>query len=126
MAQDSYFDTPQQLRELTERSVAHARVAYSQFMDATAQTTNIWLSVMPYNEMTSSIKVILERAVRFSKQNVEASFSLASELANAKDIQDVLGIQGRYAQIQMRTYALQAQELGNLMAAASLSMQPRR
>jgi hypothetical protein len=46
---------------------------------------------------------------------------LASELANAKDIQDVLAIQSRYAQTQMQAYALQAQELGRLVAEAGRS-----
>ena len=61
--------------------------------------------------------MVEEVAVRFAKQNAEASFGLASEL--------VLGIQGRYAQEKMQAYALQTQELGRLMAEASQSMQPR-
>ena len=66
-----------------------------------------------------------DRAVRFAKQNAEACFSLASELASAKDISDVLAIQSRYAQTQMQAYALQAQELGRLMAEATQNLQPR-
>jgi hypothetical protein len=63
--------------------------------------------------------------VRFAKQNGEACFALASELANAKDMQDVLAIQSRYAQTQMQAYALQAQELGRLMSEAAQGMQPK-
>jgi hypothetical protein len=70
------------------------------------------MAAMPANEMTSGLKVVQERAIRFAKQNAEACFACASELANAKDIQDALAIQGRYAQTQMQAYALQAQELG--------------
>ena len=33
------FEIPQQLRELTERNIEQARVAYSQLMDAMAKTT---------------------------------------------------------------------------------------
>ena len=55
-------------------------------------------------------------AVRFAKQNADAGFALPSSLANAKDFQDVLALQSHYAQTQMHTYALQAQELGRLMA----------
>jgi len=66
-----------------------------------------------------------EIAVRFAKQNAEVSFGLASELANARDMQDVPGIPGRYAQARMQAYALHTQELGRLMAEASQSMQPR-
>jgi len=71
------------------------------------------------------MKAMHERAVRFAKHNGEPCFAFTSELANARDIQDVLCIQGRYARIQMQAYAVQAQELGNLMARASQSMQPR-
>jgi hypothetical protein len=37
----------------------------------------------------------------------------------------VLAIQSRYAQTQMQNYALQAQELGRLMAEAAQNIQPR-
>ena len=52
--------------------------------------------------------------------------SQSSELANAKDFQDVLAIQSRYAQTQMQNYVLQAQELGRLTAEAAQNMQPRK
>jgi phasin len=125
MAQNQPFEIPQQLRELAERNVEQARAAYGQFMDAMVQATGMWMAAMPSNEMTSGFKVVQERAIRFAKQNADACFALASELANAKDIQDVLAIQSRYAQTQMQAYALQAQELGRLMAEAVQSVQPR-
>jgi hypothetical protein len=37
----------------------------------------------------------------------------------------VLAIQSRFAQTQMQAYALQAQELGRLMAEAAQGVQPR-
>jgi len=125
MVQTPAFEVPQQLRELAERNVEQARAAYSQFIDAMVQATGMWMAAMPSNEMTSGFKVVHDRAIRFAKQNAEACFALASELANAKDIQDVLAIQSRYAQTQMQVYALQAQELSRLMAEAAHSMQPR-
>jgi phasin len=118
MAQ-SPFEVPEQIRELAEKNVAQARAAYGQFMDAMVQATGMWMGAMPANEMASGFKVVQDRSVRFAKQNAEACFALASELANAKDVQDVLAIQSRYAQTQMQAYALQAQELGRLMAEAA-------
>ena len=47
------------------------------------------------------------------------AFNLASELANAKDLTDVLSIQSRHAQTQLQSYALQAQELSRLMVEAA-------
>ena len=111
MPQNQPFEIPQQLRELAERNVEQARTAYGQLMDAMAQATGMWMSA--------------KRAIQFAKQNAEACFAAASELANAKDIQDLLAIQSRSAQKQMQAYALQAQELGRLMVEAAQSVQPR-
>lgn len=112
--------------DLTERNVEQARGAYCQFMDTMLQAMSMWLGALPSNEATSGMKAMHERAVRFAKQNSEACFAFASELANARNMQDELSIQGRYAQTEMQAYAVQAQELGNLMARASQSMQPGR
>jgi hypothetical protein len=125
MAQPPPFEFPQQLRELTERNVEHARAAYGQFMDAFSQAIGTWASAAPANAMTSSFKVVQDRAVKFAKQNGEACFNLASDLANAKDVADVFGIQSRHAQQQMQAYALQAQELTRLMVEAAQSMGPK-
>lgn len=126
MAQNTNFEIPQQFRELAERNVEQARSAYAQFMDAMSKAAGMWMTAMPANDMTSGFKAFQERAIRFAKQNSEAGFALASELASARDFQDVIAIQSRYAQSQMQTYALQAQELGRLMAEATQSsMQPK-
>jgi phasin len=126
MAQNTNFESPQQFRELAERNVEQARSAYAQFMDAMSKAAGMWMTAMPANDMTSGFKAFQERAIRFAKQNAEAGFALASELASARDFQDVIAIQSRYAQSQMQTYALQAQELGRLMAEATQnSMQPK-
>jgi len=125
MADNQPFGMPDQLRELAERNVEQSRAAYAQFMDAMVKASNMWLGALPASELTSSFKAVQDRAVRFAKQNAEAGFSIASELATAKDVQDVLSIQSRYAQTQMQAYALQAQEIGRLMAEAAQSMQPK-
>ena len=126
MVSRSPFEVPEPIRELAEKNVAQARAAYGQFMDAMAQAVEMWSRALPSNEVTAGFKVAQERAIRFAKQNAEACFALASELANAKNIQDMLAIQSRYAQTQMQAYALQAQELGRLMAEAAQSgVQPK-
>jgi hypothetical protein len=124
MAPPPTFEIPQQLRELTERNVEHARAAYGQFTDAVTQAMGVWANAAPANAMTSNFRVVQDRTVKFTKQNAEACFNLASELATAKDVADVLSIQSRHAQTQMQSYALQAQELTRLMMeAAQQSMQ---
>jgi hypothetical protein len=110
------FDVPQQFRDLAEKNVEQASAAYGQFMDAMTQAMSMWWGTMPPNEMTSGFKAVQDRAVRFAKQNADAGFALATSLASAKDVQEVIALQTHYAQSQMQTYALQAQELGRLMA----------
>jgi hypothetical protein len=123
MAENQPFELPKQLRELAEKNVEQARAAYAQFMDAITQAMSMW-STVPSSAMTSGFKDVQELAIRFAKENAEAGFALAGELANAKDVQGVLALQSRYAQAQVQSYARQAQELGRLMAAAVRSLKP--
>ena len=119
MAQGKPFEIPQELGQLWERNLEAARAAYGQVIDAMAEAVGMWVTALPSNEMTSGLKALQERTIQFAKQNADLYFAFAGELAKAKDIQDVVAIQSRYAQIQMQTYSIQAQELGRLMAEAA-------
>ena len=124
MAQNP-FEIPDNLRQLAGQNVEQARVAYGQFMDAMTQAMGMWLNALPQNEITSGFKVVQQQAIKFTKQNIEAGLAFASELANATDFEHMLAIQSRYAQTQMQNYTRQAQELGQLMAEAAKTMQPK-
>jgi len=124
MVHEPPFEIPKELRDLTEKNIDQARAAYGQFMDFLTQTMNAW-SGGPSNAMTAGFRAVQERAIGFAKENAEGSFVLASELANAKDMQEVLTLQSRYAQTQIQTYARQIQELGRLMSEAMRNMQPK-
>ncbi len=89
----------------------------TQVMDASSKAAS--------NAMLSGFRAVQEQAIVFAKENAERSFALASELARAQDVQVVLTLQSKYAQTQMQSYALQAQELGRLMADAIRDMQPK-
>lgn len=124
MAEKQTFEIPQQLRELAEKNIEQARTTYGQLMDAMTQAMSAWV-VAPSEAMTSGFKAVQERAVQFARENAEAGFALANELTNAKDLQDVLRLQGGFVQKQMESYARQAQELGRLMAEATRSASAR-
>jgi hypothetical protein len=119
-----HFEVPQQLRELTERNIKQARVAYGHLVDAMVQITGLWMAALPTNPLTSGFKAVQDRGVRFAKENAEAGFAVTTELTTAKNIEDVLAIQRRFAQSQMQAYASQVQELGRLAAEAAKSFQP--
>ena len=122
-------EMPKEMREMTEKNIEHAQAAFHQFTDAITQATSIWSKAIPANQMTSGFAAAQDRAVRFAKQNAEAGFALANDIAKAKDIQEVLALQSRFTQTQMQSYALQTQELGRIMTdaaqGAAKSLNPR-
>ena len=117
------FQMPDEVRDLVEKNVEQARAGYNQFMDAMTQAMGMWSKGIPENQMTSGLKVVQDRAIGFAKQNAEAGLSLASDLAKAKDVSEIMSMQGRFAQTQLQSYALQTQELGRLMTEAIQGMQ---
>ena len=118
------FEIPPELRELAEKNVEQARAAYGQFMDFMTQALGAW-SQTPGGVELGGFKAIQDRAIAFAKENAERSFTLASELAKARDVQEVLTLQSRYAQTQMQTFGIQAQQLSWLMADALRNLQAK-
>ena len=119
MPEKQDFQIPQELREFAEKNIEQARAAYGQLTEAMTQAVRAWSA--PSTVMASGFKVVQERAIQFAKENADAGFALARELAKAKDLQDILRLQSNFAQTQMQSYARQAQELGGLMAEAMRS-----
>ncbi|MFM9942689.1 MAG: phasin family protein [Hyphomicrobiaceae bacterium] len=125
MANNQLFEMPQQLRELAEKNVEQGRAAYVQCMDAMLQATSMWWGALPAHEASSGFRLVQDRCIHFAKQNTEAGFTLAGELANAKSVTDALAVQSRYANTQMLAYAEQFQDLRRLMVDAAQSTQQR-
>jgi hypothetical protein len=123
MAENQPFEIHQELRELAEENVERARKLYLQFMDGITQAMGAW-SAASTDAWASGFDGVRERAIKYAKENAEAGFALASELAKARDLQELVTLQSHYAQKQMKLYALQTQELGRLMAEALRNIQP--
>jgi len=123
------FMIPKEMRELTEKNIEQAQAAFGQFSNAMTEAMSMWTKAMPANNMTSGFALVQERAIHYAKQNTEAGMALASEIAKAKDIQEILALQTSFAQKQMQSYAQQTQELGRLMTEATQeaaqSMKPK-
>jgi hypothetical protein len=117
MAQDQKFEIPQELRELAEENVERARQLYLQFMDGVGQAMAAWSSGSS-GVIAPGFHEVQERAAKLANQNADAAFKLAKDVAQAKDLQELIDLQTRYVQSQMRMYAEQTQEFGRLMARA--------
>lgn len=125
MAENRTFEIPPEMRNLAEKNVEQARVAYGQFMEFMSQAMNAWSTTGGGAPEAGNFKALQERAIAFAKENAERSFSLASEIAKAKDMQEVVTLQSRYVQTQMQTFGIQAQQLSWLMADAFRNMQAK-
>jgi phasin len=118
------MEIPDAVRQAAESNVEQARAAYGQLMEMMRKSQD---QLMRSSEaMTESALDLQSKMLRFTEENLEAGFKLASDLARARDMKDYMEIQGRHAQRQMQVYALQAQELGRLMAEATQRAQPKR
>ena len=117
MSKKPYFEVPQELRDLTERNIEQAQAVYGQFMDLLGESIAAWSGGMSSGKKTG-FEAVQQRSIELAKENADSSFALANQLAHAKDIQEVLSLQTKYAQEQMQRYSAQAQELGELVSEA--------
>ena len=117
------FDIPDTMREMAERNVEQARGAYDQFMTIARQAQE--MVVKSSGAMAESTREIQDRTLRYAKENVDASFNLAADLAKARDIKDYMEIQARYAERQVKAFTDQAQELGRIISDMAQKSQKR-
>jgi phasin len=122
MPQMPTMEIPEAVRQLAERNVEQSRTAYTQFAEMAKRAQD--MVTKSSGTMTQTALDIQMKALRFAEQNVDAGFSLASELARARDMKEYMEIQTKHAQRQMQAYANQAQELGRLMTEAAQKVQP--
>jgi hypothetical protein len=121
MPQDQKFEIPQELRQLAEENIERARQLYLQFMDGVGQAMAPWSSASS-DAMAHGFNEVQERAVKLANENADAAFKLAKDVAQAKDLHELIDLQTRYVQSQMKWYAYQTQEFGRLMAKALSNM----
>ncbi|MEO0619851.1 MAG: phasin family protein [Pseudomonadota bacterium] len=107
------FEIPQSMRDIAERNIEQAREAYERFMDMTKKAQAMAPNAAgPLGAPTDRLQ---RKALDFAEENMEASFSFASELAQATDMTEALRLQQEFAQAQMQSYLAQTQEMTQAM-----------
>src|SRR5262245_18413724 len=114
MAQNQRFDIPQELRQLAEQNVERSRQLYLQFIEGVAQTISLW-SAPASDSSSPGFNKVRARSVKIAKENADAAFQLAGDVAKVKDLQELLSLLTLYVQSRMRWYADQTHEFGRLM-----------
>ena len=117
MSTDQKFEVPKELRHLADENVERARQLYVQFMDWVGQAMATWSSASS-GIIVPGLHEVQERAVKLANENADAAFKLAKDVAQAKDLHELIDLQTRYVQSQMKWYAEQTQEFGRLMTRA--------
>ena len=123
MPRDQQFEIPEELRQLAEENVERARKLYLQFMEGVSQAMRAW-SAPSSDAASSAFNEVRERAIKITQDNADAALNLVRDVANAKDLQELVTLQTRYVQSQLKWYAQQTQEFGRLMAKAFTIAQP--
>ena len=101
---------PQAMRDIVVKNIDQARTGYNQMMDSAQKAQEMMTAMIPTNPVLQGLIQAQERAIKFARQNVEASLSLVDELTKATTFPEMLQIQSRHAQLQMEAYAHQAKE----------------
>lgn len=105
------FDTavPEGVRALAEKTLAQTRQAYDRSLDAfDASLTTFERS---FDAAGQGAAAFNRKIVDIAKRNVDASFDLASSLADAKSLADIVELQAAFWRKQFGVLTAQAEEV---------------
>ena len=105
------FDTavPEGVRAMAEKSVAQTRQAYDSSLDAfDASLTTFERS---FDAAGQGAAAFNRKIVDIARRNVEASFELATSLAGAKTLADIVELQSAFWRKQFGVLTAQAEEV---------------
>ena len=112
------FEIPKEIGAMAEASFEQARQTFEKF---TASAQAVAGSLEERNAMVrAGARDVGQKAIVNAERNVRASLDYAQSLLKAKDLAEVLRLQGEYVQTQMRLLAEQAAEMGQLVSKAAL------
>jgi len=110
------FDIPDQIREMTDKSVAQAKKALEQYLDATQQA--IAKAEGSTRSVQEGVAEVNRQALAFVEENVTASFDLAQRLVQARTAEEIAALQKEYFTKQMKALADQGKSLGAMVERA--------
>ncbi len=104
------FEIPTEMRNMAEHSVVQARQAFDGFMSAAQQAMSKWQEQSAVAQ--AGAKDAGEKMMSFAERNVATSFEFAQRLVRAKDLDEMMRLQGEFVRSQMETLTEQAKEIG--------------
>ena len=113
------FEIPAQMRDAADKSVAEARRAFDQFIDATQQA--VAKAEGSVKSMREGAADVNRQALAFVEENVAASFDLAQKLVRAHTIEEVAAVQQEFLRLRMEAMTEQGKALGGMVGRAMKS-----
>src|SRR5262249_57462915 len=97
------FEIPKEMRSMAEASFEQARKTFEKFLAGAQATAG---SIEERNEtMRAGAKDISAKALAFAEKNVQASLDYTEHLLHAKNLTEVMKLNGEYVQAQIRPFA---------------------
>ena len=124
MAASDRFEVPPELRTFAEKSVEQARQAFDGFISAVHHAMGAFEGQA--ESARKGARDVTEKAMTFAERNMASAFEFAHELVRARDLQEVLRLQGDYIRRQMEALTEQARELGESTSKVAKDAAARR
>jgi phasin len=124
MAASDRFEVPPELRTFAEKSVEQARQAFDGFISAAHHAMSAFEGQA--ESARKGARDVTEKAMTFAERNMASAFEFAHELVRARDLQEVLRLQGDYIKRQMEALTEQARELGESTSKVAKDAATRR
>ena len=103
---------PEGVRALAEKSVAQTRQAYDRSLDAF--DTSLMTLERTFDAAGQGAIAFNRKIVDIARRNVSASFDLATSLAGAKNLADIVELQSAFWRKQFGVLTAQAEEVRSL------------
>jgi phasin len=97
------IQVPEVVREVAEKAVEQTEKAFDAFLSAANQS----VAMIP-----SPATDISKKTLAFTEQNMKAAFEYARKLIHAKDMQEVMHIQGEFFKSQLAAAQEQMKQMG--------------
>jgi phasin len=111
------FDIPDQMRDVADKSVAEAKKAFDQFIDATQKA--VAKAEGSAKSMREGAAEVSRQALAYVEENVAASLDLAQRLVQARTIEEVTALQQEYLRRQLAAAAEQGKSIGEMVGRAT-------
>jgi phasin len=116
MANDAFMkaEIPDALRELMKMSIEQARRAFEAFVSTSEKTWKSLEASSPSGR--GQLYALSGKIAEITRLNAEANFALAMRLAEAKDVNQAIEVQGEHLRKQMESFVHQREEMRDLTA----------